>query len=121
MALRGFAWGALAGAALVALMYVLGPLLALRPLPQLLSGPLLDLMPGFLFGYLIDKLQHAGKVVEEAELIVAMVAALGVLGAAWAVTSSRWQASYSALAFGAIGWLVVVVSLLSKLTLSSTR
>ena len=111
-ALRGFAWGALAGAALVALMYVVGPLLGLRPLPQLLSGPFLDLMPGFVFGFLIDTLQHAGKVVEEAGLIVGMVVGLGVLGAAWALTSLRWQTQYSALAFAAIGWLVVVVLVL---------
>ena len=42
-------------------------------------------MPGFVFGFLIDTLQHAGKVVEELGLIVAMVVGLGVLGAAWAV------------------------------------
>ena len=111
-ALRGFAWGALAGAALVALMYVVGPLLGLRPLPQLLSGPFLDLMPGFVFGFLIDTLQHAGKVVEEAGLIVGMVVALGVLGAAWALTSPRWQTQYSALAFAAVGWLAVVIVVL---------
>src|SRR6266702_719118 len=89
-ALRGFAWGALAGAALVALMYVVGPLLGLRPLPQLLSGPFLDLMPGFVFGFLIDTLQHAGKVVEEAGLIVGMVVGLGFLGGAWAWARQVW-------------------------------
>lgn len=112
VALRGFAWGALAGTALLALMYVAGPLLGLRPLPQLLSGPFLDLMPGFVFGFLIDTLQHAGKVVEEAGLIVGMVVALGVLGAAWALTSVRWQTQYSALAFAAVGWLAVVAVVL---------
>src|SRR5260370_797509 len=64
-AVRGFAWGALAGLALGALMYVAGVFLGLRPWPQALSGPILALMPGFVFGFLIDTLQHAGKVVEE--------------------------------------------------------
>jgi DMSO/TMAO reductase YedYZ molybdopterin-dependent catalytic subunit len=78
----------------------------------LLNQPLLSLMPGFVFGFLIDTLQHAGKVVEEFGLIVAMVVGLGVLGAAWAVAALRWHTQYLALAFAGIGWLVVVVILL---------
>ncbi len=111
-AYRGFAWGAVAGSALVALMYLASLLLGLRPLPQLLNQPLLSVMPGFVFGFLIDTLQHAGKVVEELGLIVAMVAALGGLGAAWAWTSRRWHFQYSALVFAAAGWLVVTAVLL---------
>jgi DMSO/TMAO reductase YedYZ molybdopterin-dependent catalytic subunit len=111
-ALRGFGWGAVAGLALVALMYLANLVLGLRPLPQLLNEPLLSIMPGFVFGFLIDTLQHAGKVVEELGLIVAMVAALGVLGAAWAWTSRRWHFQYSALVFAAAGWLVVTAVLL---------
>src|SRR5713101_8111416 len=111
-AVRGFAWGALAGLALVALMYVAGVFLGLRPLPQALSGPILALMPGFVFGFLIDTLQHAGKVVEEFGLIVAMIVGLGVLGAGWAVASRRWRLAQSALVFAAAGWLVVVAALL---------
>ncbi|TMF01440.1 MAG: hypothetical protein E6I42_10750, partial [Chloroflexi bacterium] len=64
-------------------------------------------MPGFVFGFLIDTLQHAGKVVEELGLIVAMIVALGVLGAAWAWTTLRWHFQYSALVFAAAAWLVV--------------
>ncbi len=112
MAVRGFAWGALAGLALVALMYVAAVFLGLRPLPQALSGPILALMPGFVFGFLIDTLQHAGKVVEEFGLIVAMVVGLGVLGAAWAMASGRWRFARPALVFAAGGWLVVAVVLL---------
>ena len=111
-ALRGFGWGAIAGLALVALMYLANLLLGLQPLPQLLNQPLLSLMPGFVFGFLIDTLQHAGKVVEEFGLIVAMVVGLGVLGAAWAVAALRWHTQYLALAFAGIGWLVVAVILL---------
>jgi DMSO/TMAO reductase YedYZ molybdopterin-dependent catalytic subunit len=106
-AFRGFGWGAIAGLALVALMYLANLLLGLQPLPQLLNQPLLSVMPGFVFGFLIDNLQHAGKVVEEFGLIVAMVVALGVLGAAWAVAALRWHTQYLALAFAGIGWLVV--------------
>src|ERR1700716_672741 len=100
-ALRGFAWGALAGLPLVTLMSLANSLLGLKPLPQLLNQPLLDLMPGFVFGFLIDTLQHAGKVVEELGLIVAMVVGLGLLGAAWGWTRVRWKSRHSALAFAA--------------------
>jgi DMSO/TMAO reductase YedYZ molybdopterin-dependent catalytic subunit len=111
-AFHGFAWGTLAGVVLVTLMYLANLLLGLRPLPQLLNQPVLLIMPGFVFGFLIDTLQHAGKVVEELGLIVAMVAGLGVLGAAWALTSRRWRSQHSALAFAAIGWVVVAAVLL---------
>jgi len=63
-AIEGFGWGALAGIVLVALMYGAGSLLGLKPLTQALNEPLLAVMPGFIFGFLIDTLQHAGKVVE---------------------------------------------------------
>src|SRR6202158_5378605 len=111
-AVRGFGWGALAGLSLVALMYLANLLLGLRTLPALLNQPILSLMPGFVFGFLIDTLQHAGKVVEEFGLIVAMVVVLGVLGAAWAVAALRWHTQYLALGFAGIGWLVVCAVLL---------
>src|SRR5712664_3879079 len=110
--LFGFGWGALAGLVLIALMYGANVLLGLRPLPQLLNQPILSLMPGFIFGFLIDSLQHAGKVVEEIGLIGAMVVGLGVLGSAWALASARWHTQYLALAFAGIGWLVVSAILL---------
>ncbi len=109
---HGFAWGALAGLSLVALMYFANLLFGLKPLPQVLSAPLLALMPGFVFGFLIDTLQHAGKVVEEVGLILAMIIGLGLLGAAWAWTSRRWDFQHSALAFSAAGWAVVTAILL---------
>jgi DMSO/TMAO reductase YedYZ molybdopterin-dependent catalytic subunit len=96
----------------VTLMYLADLVIGLRPLPQLLNQPLLSIMPGFVFGFLIDTLQHAGKVVEELGLIVAMVVGLGVLGAAWAVTGLRWHSQHSALVFAAIGWAVVAGILL---------
>src|SRR6266446_6865274 len=111
-ALHGFGWGIVGGLALVGLMYYAGALLGLRPLPQLLNEPLLSVMPGFVFGFLIDTLQHAGKVVEEFGLIVLMVVMLGGLGAASSVASLRWTSSYLPFAFAAIGWVVIVVVLL---------
>jgi DMSO/TMAO reductase YedYZ molybdopterin-dependent catalytic subunit len=111
-AFRGFGWGCIGGIALVALMYLANLLLGLRPLPQLLNQPLLSIMPGFVFGFLIDTLQHAGKVVEELGLIVAMVVALGVLGAVTSVAALRWRSRYLPLIFAGFGWLVVVAGLL---------
>jgi DMSO/TMAO reductase YedYZ molybdopterin-dependent catalytic subunit len=111
-ALRGFGWGVVAGIALIALMYLANLLLGLRPLPQLLNQPLLSIMPGFVFGFLIDTLQHAGKVVEELGLIAAMIGGLGLLGAAWAWVAERRPAQYLALGFAGVGWLVVTAVLL---------
>ena len=111
-AIEGFGWGVLAGLVLVALMYLASALLALRPLNQALNEPLLSIMPGFVFGFLIDTLQHAGKVVEEIGLAIAMIVALGVLGAVWSVTALRWHFAQSALVFAGVGWLVVVLVLL---------
>jgi len=93
-------------------MYLANLVLSLKPLPQVLSAPLLSLMPGFVFGFLIDTLQHAGKVVEELGLIVAMIIGLGLLGSAWAWTSRRWDFQHSALAFAAGGWAVVTAFVL---------
>lgn len=109
---NGFGWGSVGGLALVALMYLSNQLLGLRPLPQLLNEPLLAVMPGIVFGFLIDTLQHAGKVVEEFGLIVAMVVTQGVLGAACYVAAQRWTSRYLPFAFAAAGWIVVVGFLL---------
>lgn len=111
-ALSGFGWGLIAGVALVAVMYYAALFLGLRPLPALLNEPLLSLMPGFVFGFLIDTLQHAGKVIEEFGLIVAMVVALGVLGAIAAVAGMRWTSTWLPFVFAGIGWLVVCLVLL---------
>src|SRR5256884_7194472 len=111
-ALHGFGWGIVGGLALVGLMYYAGALLGLRPLPQLLNEPLLSVMPGFVFGFLIDTLQHAGKVVEEAGLILLMLVLLGLLGAAGSVASLRWTSRYLPFAFAGVGWLLVVAVLL---------
>lgn len=108
----GFAWGCIGGTALVALMYYAGWFLGLRTLPEALSGPLLSVMPGPVFGFLIDTLQHAGKVLEEIGLIVGMIAGLGVLGAVAFVADLRWPSPYLPFAFAAIGWIAVCAVLL---------
>ncbi|HKC19309.1 MAG TPA: molybdopterin-dependent oxidoreductase [Candidatus Dormibacteraeota bacterium] len=109
---HGFGWACVGGLAFVALMYLANVFLGLRPLPQLLNEPLLSIMPGFVFGFLIDTLQHAGKVVEELGLIVAMVVALGVLGGLASVAALRFTSQYLPFAFAAIGWIVTVGLLL---------
>jgi hypothetical protein len=80
--LRRGAWsGLVAGLGSAALMYVASALIGLRTLPELLQQPILSTMPGPVFGFLIDRLQHAGKVLEEAGLLLAMVLSLAALGA----------------------------------------
>jgi DMSO/TMAO reductase YedYZ molybdopterin-dependent catalytic subunit len=111
-ALRGLRAGAIAGTLLVALMYLLGSLAGLRPLPQLLQQPILDVMPGAVFGFLIDHLQHAGKVVEEASLVVAMIVGLAVLGGVYGYLRSRHAISRLAIAISAAAWLIVTAILL---------
>ena len=108
----GFGWGCVGGLALIALMYSTSTLLGLKPLPQVVNEPLLSLMPGFVFGFLIDTLQHAGKVVEEVGLIGLMLVLLGLLGAASAVANLRWTSPWIPFAFAAVGWAVVVALLL---------
>jgi len=109
---RGLVAGAIAGGVLVAAMYLLESLLGLRPLPQLLQQPILDLMPGAVFGFLIDNLQHAGKVVEEASLIVGMIAGLAVLGGIYGYLRTRSTVPRLAMLVGGAGWLVVTAVLL---------
>jgi len=109
---RGLLAGAIAGTVLVAAMYLLGPLAGLRPLPHLLQQPLLDVMPGAVFGFLIDNLQHAGKVVEEAGLIGAMLVGLAVLGGVYAALERRFEIRFLGILVAATGWLIVTAVLL---------
>jgi DMSO/TMAO reductase YedYZ molybdopterin-dependent catalytic subunit len=109
---RGLLAGTIAGLVLLALMYLLGSLAGLRPLPQLLQQPILDVMPGAVFGFLIDHLQHAGKVVEEASLVVAMIVGLAVLGGVYGYLRRRLAIAYLAVEVAAAAWLVVTAILL---------
>lgn len=109
---RGLIAGAAAGAALVTAMYLLNLVTGLMPLTQLLQQPILTVLPGPVFGFLIDNLQHLGKVAEEAGLIVAMVGAL----AGWGALYGRLRTSLSipglAMIMGAIAWAVTTLVLL---------
>ncbi len=109
---RGFGSGVVAGLLLVALMYLAELVIGTTPLPQLLQQPILAVMPGLVFGFLIDTLQHAGKVVEEAGLIVGMIVGLGFLGGAWAWARQVWARPPHPLLFAAAGWAIVALVLL---------
>src|SRR5690349_24601097 len=104
---RGGLSGLLAGLAAVAAMYAAGLLTGLRALPDLLQQPILSIMPGPVFGFLIDNLQHAGKVIEEAGLVIAMVVGLAILGAAAGLAAERSKLPRPGLVAAAIAWLVV--------------
>ncbi len=106
---RGGLAGAAAGVAAAATMYLLASLAGTRTLPALLSEPFLALMPGPLFGFLIDRLQHLGKMLEELGLLVAMVLLLAGLGAAIALWRRRWPGAHLPLAGAAAAWLIVMV------------
>jgi DMSO/TMAO reductase YedYZ molybdopterin-dependent catalytic subunit len=110
--IRGFGSGVVAGLVLVTLMYLAKVLIGTAPLPQLLQQPILAAMPGFVFGFLIDTLQHAGKVIEEAGLIVGMIVGLGALGGAWGWARKAWASPPPAIASAAAGWALVTLVLL---------
>ncbi len=93
-------------------MEALAATISLPALPQLLQVPLLAATPGPVFGFLIDHLQHWGKVVEEASLLVAMIVALGVLGGAAGVALERRPGFRAGLAAAALAWLVICLILL---------
>lgn len=110
--LEGFLPGLVAGTAAMAAMYLASLLAGLNPLPQLLQQPLLAVMPGPVFGFLIDSLKHAGKVLEELGLLLSLIAALGLLGTAHSRLAAAWSFGHSALVAGAAGWLFVSLVLL---------
>jgi len=93
-------------------MYLVGLLTGLQPLPQLLQQPLLNVLPGPVFGFLIDNLQHLGKVVEEAGLIAGMVALLAGWGAVYGRFRSRRDVPGLALMMGGVAWAVTTLVLL---------
>jgi DMSO/TMAO reductase YedYZ molybdopterin-dependent catalytic subunit len=109
---RGSLAGLVAGAATVAAMEVVALLTGLRTLPDLLQQPILAVMPGPVFGFLIDNLQHAGKVLEEAGLIAAMILALAVLGGLAGFATDRFGLPRPGLVAAALGWLVIALAVL---------
>jgi DMSO/TMAO reductase YedYZ molybdopterin-dependent catalytic subunit len=108
---RGLIAGFWAGLVLLSAMEIAGALGALRPLPDVLQGPVLGAMPGPVFGFLIDRLQHAGKVLEEAGLLLFLALALAGLGAAAQITHER-RLPGAGWAAGGLVWLVTTLILL---------
>ena len=84
---RGASLGAAAGLAVVAASYLGAWLFGVTPLPDILQAPILAALPGPVFGFLIDNLQHAGKVAEETGLVIALVALCAAAGIAVAMVS----------------------------------
>ncbi len=104
---RGAVAGGIAGTVTAAAMYLAALLVGIRPLPDVLAEPVLALMPGPMFGFLIDNLQHLGKVIEEAGLLLTMVGTLAGLGAACGWLAARRPIPHLALAAGALAWVVL--------------
>ena len=52
--MRGLRAGVIAGTATVAAMYLIAPPTGVRPLPDLLQEPVLGLLPGPVFGFLVE-------------------------------------------------------------------
>ena len=105
--------GGAAGLAALGAMYGVAALTGLKPLPDILQQPLLAAMPGPVFGFLIDTLKHAGKVVEEAGLLAVLVASLAGAGAV--AETSRLRAllpRHRTLAVAAALWLVLALAVL---------
>jgi DMSO/TMAO reductase YedYZ molybdopterin-dependent catalytic subunit len=107
---RGLVAGAAAGLGAVGAMEIVAAVLSSNALPQLLQGPFLALLPGPVFGFLIDSLQHWGKVFEEVGILAALVVGFALAGLATEVLAARvpWWRRWAGL--GAAGALWVIVS-----------
>ena len=93
---RGASLGAAAGLVVVATSYLAAWLFGTTPLPDVLQTPILAALPGPVFGFLIDNLQHAGKVAEETGLVVAIVTLGATVGIAVTIVSRNEAAHLEA-------------------------
>lgn len=93
-------------------MYVLAAVTGIRALPDLAQQAVLSGIPGPLFGFLIDRLQHLGKVLEEAAVLLLIVIAFAVLGAvhSWLRAAAGWP--HLSLALAAALWLFTMLAIL---------
>jgi DMSO/TMAO reductase YedYZ molybdopterin-dependent catalytic subunit len=97
---RGFLAGAIASLPMAAAMLALASAIGLPTLPDLLADPVLFLVPGPLFGLLIDALQFGAKSLLLAVLLEGQLIVCGLVGRAWARRSG--QASPAAMWRGAL-------------------
>ncbi|MFZ0215530.1 MAG: molybdopterin-dependent oxidoreductase [Candidatus Dormiibacterota bacterium] len=102
---RGIVAGAVAAIAALAAMEIVAAVLGTVTIPDLLQAPLLAHLPGPVFGFLIDRLQHWGKVTEEIGLLLLLVVVLAALGGAAGALASRVPAS--GLVAALVAWLVL--------------
>src|SRR5260370_40370783 len=107
--------GAVAGLMMVACMLVLRVLTGVPVLPEFFQDQVIALMPGSVFGFVLDRLQFAAK-----PLLLVGLASLGVPGGAvlgWfygrAWPRQRWVDRYSVAggtAYGVVIWLALELS-----------
>ncbi|MGH7918913.1 MAG: molybdopterin-dependent oxidoreductase [Candidatus Dormibacteraceae bacterium] len=111
---RGLVCGGAAGLGAIGAMEIIAALLGTQAMPQLIQAPLLSLLPGAVFGFLIDALQHWGKIGEEIGLLVAIVVVFALFGAATSGLARRIPGWRRWVGFGAaaVVWLLVSFALL---------
>lgn len=112
--LRGLVAGIAAGLGAVGAMEIVAAVLGTDALPQLIQAPLLGLLPGAVFGFLIDALQHWGKVLEEAGLLVLLVVVFALAAVASDVFADRftWWRRWAGLGAAGVLWVVLSFVLL---------
>lgn len=81
---RGALAGAIAGLPMAAVMFVLASSIGLPTLPDLVADPVLFLVPGPLFGVLIDALQFGAKSLLLAGLLEGQLLVCALVGRFWA-------------------------------------
>src|SRR2546425_5021533 len=86
---RGGATGAAAGAIVVALMFGLSLAAGIRALPDVAADAMTLVLPGSVFGFLIDRLQEYGRPSLLVGVAVGLVALSGLVGAIAATRLAR--------------------------------
>ena len=86
---RGGAIGAAAGAAVVALMFGLRLTVGIQALPDVAADAMTLVLPGSVFGFLIDRLQEYGRPSLLVGVAVGLVTLCGLLGAIAATRLAR--------------------------------
>jgi hypothetical protein len=90
---RGFLAGAIAALPMAAVMFLLASAIGLPTLPDLFADPVLFLVPGPLFGLLIDTLQFSAKSLLLALLLEGQLLVCALVGRLWARRVSGLAAS----------------------------